>query len=457
MARPRKSDKPDTAQAHDLTAGLIERLSCPEGKQQAFLRDSKANGLRVRVTANGAKSYVFESKLNRQTIRRTIGDATAWSIEQARAEANRLRVLLDSGHDPRELDRQQAEQKAAMEAAEAADKARHTLTGLQAWAEYAKEGQQFGFTKRGPWSKRHHQDHIDFASPGGIPRKRGKGTTAPGILHGLLDRPLAGIDDAAITDWLQQENASRPTRAALGFRLLRGFLNWCGTHKQYRTIACADAHRPKEVRREVRGGGARADALQREHLRAWFAAVLEHHNKSAAAVLIALLLTGARKNEITSLRKEDVSYSFGGSLRLHDKVEAERIVPLPRYLAQVLQSLPKHDGLLMFGGDTAEQIGRQAAYVHKKALIAAGLPHVSLHGLRRSFGNLAEWSEVPSGVVPQIQGHKPSATAEKHYRVRPLDLLRLHHNRIVDWMLSEAGIQYDAEAEPGKLQLVVNS
>ena len=39
MARPRKSDKPDTAQAHDLTAGLIERLSCPEGKQQAFLRD----------------------------------------------------------------------------------------------------------------------------------------------------------------------------------------------------------------------------------------------------------------------------------------------------------------------------------------------------------------------------------------------------------------------------------
>jgi hypothetical protein len=33
-------------------------------------------------------------------------------------------------------------------------------------------------------------------------------------------------------------------------------------------------------------------------------------------------------------------------------------------------------------------------------------------------------------VVAQIQGHKPSATAEKHYRVRPLDLLQMWHNKI---------------------------
>ncbi|RYH34714.1 MAG: preprotein translocase, partial [Alcaligenaceae bacterium] len=52
----------------------MERLRCPEGKTQAFLRDRKAPALRVRVTANGAKSFVFEAKLGRQTIRRTIGD-----------------------------------------------------------------------------------------------------------------------------------------------------------------------------------------------------------------------------------------------------------------------------------------------------------------------------------------------------------------------------------------------
>jgi hypothetical protein len=69
---------------------------CPPGKMQAFLRDRKAPWLRVRVTAGGAKAFVFEGKLNRQTI----GDVRAWTIEKAQQEANRLRVLLDGGVDP---------------------------------------------------------------------------------------------------------------------------------------------------------------------------------------------------------------------------------------------------------------------------------------------------------------------------------------------------------------------
>jgi integrase len=74
-------------------------------------------------------------------------------------------------------------------------------------------------------------------------------------------------------------------------------------------------------------------------------------------------------------------------------------------------------------------------------LAAAGIPPVSLHGLRRSFGTLGEWVEAPVGVVAQIMGHKPSALAEKHYRRRPLDLLRMWHTRIEAWILGEAGVQ----------------
>ena len=40
--------------------------------------------------------------------------------------------------------------------------------------------------------------------------------------------------------------------------------------------------------------------------------------------------------------------------------------------------------------------------------------------------------------------HKPSATAEKHYPVRPLELLRVHHQRIETWILEQAGVQFDA-------------
>ena len=45
-------------------------------------------------------------------------------------------------------------------------------------------------------------------------------------------------------------------------------------------------------------------------------------------------------------------------------------------------------------------------------------------------------------VVAQIQGHKPSATAEKHYKRRPLDLLRVHHERIEAWVLEQARVEW---------------
>ena len=91
---------------------------------------------------------------------------------------------------------------------------------------------------------------------------------------------------------------------------------------------------------------------------------------------------------------------------------------------------------------------------HNRALAAAGLPHLTLHGLRRSFGSLAEWVECPVGIVAQIQGHKPSAIAEKHYRVRPLDLLRMWHQRIEAWILAEAGIAVREAAQAAPLRVV---
>lgn len=52
------------------------------------------------------------------------------------------------------------------------------------------------------------------------------------------------------------------------------------------------------------------------------------------------------------------------------------------------------------------------------------------------------------GVVAQIQGHAPSAVAEKPYRRRPLDLLRRWHDKMEVWLLKEAGIRFE-QAQPG--------
>jgi intergrase/recombinase len=56
---------------------------------------------------------------------------------------------------------------------------------------------------------------------------------------------------------------------------------------------------------------------------------------------------------------------------------------------------------------------------------------------------------MPVGIVAQIMGHKPSATAEKHYTERPLDLLKIWHSKYEAWILEQAGIQQSVESAQG--------
>lgn len=459
MARPKKTDAPDLGEAQDLTAGLIERLTCPAGKTQVFLRDTKAPGLRVRATAasgkhpTGLKAFVYEAKLNRRTIRRTIGDVRVWDIEAARTEARRLAVVVRSdGNDPRELKRQQQAARAAAREAATAEQARkaqqkaaQALTVGEAWQSYID-------ARRARWGALHLADHIRLSAAGGVPRKRGEGLTVPGPLHSLMEVRLIELNASKVTAWAEHEARTRPTPARLSWRLLRAFLTWCTEQPEYAPlVAGANAAKTRKTREALGKAGAKKDALQREQLPAWFAAIRQIGNPAIAAYLQAMLLTGARPGELLALRWDDVNMAWRG-LTIHDKVEGERVIPMTPYVHHLIAALPKH-GEWVFAGAGGQALTRPAKNL-ATACAVAGVDHVSMHGLRRSFKSLTEWLEVPTGVVAQLMGHKPSATAEKHYTVRPLDLLRVHHEKIEAWILEQAGVTFDTKAETGKLRAV---
>lgn len=450
MARPSKTTEVDISQPQELTAGLIERLRCPAEKAQAFLRDTKAPALRVRVTAAGAKSYVFEAKLNRQTVRRTIGDVRTWSIDAARAEANRQRVLVDSGTDPRELERQQRAGKAAQKAADAVQ----AVTVGEAWAEYVK-------TRSARWGELHRFDHERMSKEGGVKATRGtrgRGVTVAGPLFPLMELKLRELTPPVISAWAAEEAKTRPTPARLAWRLLRGFLSWCAEQPRYAdAMPSQNAAKAKAVREVLGRAKPKQDALQREQLEPWFAAVRQLSNATAAAYLQTLLLTGARPGEVLALRWEDVNAKWKG-LTIRDKVEGERVIPLTPYVAQLLAPLPRVNEWVFASPSRVEEMaGKPISKPHKPhetACAVAGIDGLTLHGLRRSFKSLTEWLEIPAGVVAQVMGHKPSATAEKHYTVRPLDLLRMHHERIEAWILEQAGVSFTASAGPTRIRAV---
>ena len=101
----------------NLTAGRVEAFACPTGKPQAFLWDTNTPTLALRATPTGRKTYVFEAWLNGSTIRINIGTLADWPINQARTKAQGLKMLVDAGTDPRELERDRLAAKAADKAA----------------------------------------------------------------------------------------------------------------------------------------------------------------------------------------------------------------------------------------------------------------------------------------------------------------------------------------------------
>ena len=431
MARPKKNEAPDLSERVNLTAGAIERLTCPAGKQQAFMRDSEAPGLRVRVTSAGAKSFVYEAKLNRQTIRRTIGDVKAWSIELARTEARRLAVVLDKGQDPREIERQQQAAKAAEKAAATAK----ALTVGEVWPLYLENGKP---KRRNAWKPRYRADLKAMAAQGGEPKKRGEGVTRQGPLYPLLALPLAGVNEDALKIWYDREAVASKHQAARALMMFRGFLRWCAARPEYRSLTDRDAGKAAAIVESLPSNIRRTDALEAAQVPGWWSGVEQLSNRTASVYLRALLLTGARREELAALTWECVDFQWR-KLTIADKVDNTRTIPLSPYMARLLATLPRVGPYVFASTGKAGRITDTRAS-HAKALQSAAIDGLTIHGLRRSFSLLGEAAGAPAGAIAQVMGHKPSATAEG-YRPRSVDALRPFLEQIEAHILSLAGVQ----------------
>jgi integrase len=424
-----------------FTAGRVADFKCETGDSRAFMWDSAAPGLGLRVTAGGAKKYIFQGKLKREVIRITIGEpGDTWSILKAQAEARRLKVILDGGRDPRQVkaDKLEAEQdardaKQAGKNAMQAQQVRELVTLGDVWPEYVAD--------RAPqWSELHHRDHLRIMQAGGVQRTRSPKETKAGPLASLATVRLMDLTPERVEAWAKLEAKTRPTRARLGLRLLKACLNWCAAHPAYAGIGKANAAQSKKARESLGKPKVKSDVLQREQLPAWFAAVRQIGSPVISAYLQCLLMTGARREEVATLKWDDVDFQWN-SIKLNDKVEDFRMVPMTPYVSHLLAALPRRSEWVFSSPTAASGRLTEPSIAHRKACAVAGLD-VSLHGLRRSFATLCEWTETPAGIAAQIQGHAPQGVREQNYIRRPLDLLRMWHVKIEAWMLEQAGIDF---------------
>ena len=435
-----------------FTAGRVAAHCCQKGTQ-AFLWDTEQPGLGLRATAAGAKAYIFQAKLNGETIRMTIGDPRTWTIADAQIEARRLRIIVDGGQDPRQVKAEKdaavkatAQAKVDAEVAAQVKSEREAITLADVWPIYIQDRIT---TRPKGWSKAHIDAHRKMIQSGGEVRSRSKEVTKAGPLASLAALPLVEIANVTLETWAKKEVKLRPTSAALAFRLLKACIRWCAEDTRYSSLIIgrpADGKRLKEIIGEPR---AKKGVLQRQQLASWFAAVRAHPNKIASAYLQVVLLTGARREEIAELKWQN-AFLFQ-QMTVRDKILGTRDVPLTPYVWSLLDSLPRKSEYVFSCSSKTGYIAEPRS-AHDAALSAAGLPHLAIHDLRRSFNTLFKWTRMDSGIARQVMGHAPQGANEMNYTVLPIDLLRESLEIFEAWVLEQAGIDFTPPA-PG-LRLV---
>ena len=443
-----------------FTRPLVDGFKCPAGKAQAFKWDATQPGLGLRVTPAGKPAYIFQGEFQGRSLRVTIGSPSAWSIPQAQERARELQRQIDEGRDPREVKAESIAADVAKRTAEVAE----VLTVAEVWPRYMDEGKP---KRKAAWKPRYVEDLKKAAALGGEPKKRGKGKTKPGHLAALMPLRLASIDQDTIRAWYAKEAKTAPIQAARAVAMFSGFLGWCATKKDLRALVQKDAARASELGDVLPGVNKRRDALEIDQLPAWFAGTDKLQSRAARAYLQALVLTGARREELAGLRWADVDFQWQ-KLTIADKVEATRVIPLTPYMAHLIGGLPRHNEWVFASVRLKGRKGAPPQWVqasasgriaeprapHTAVLADAGIPHVSIHGLRRTFSLLGEAAGAPAGAIAQVMGHKPSAIAEG-YRPRSIDTLRPYLAQIERFILDKAGMAFDpATAAPAGLRVV---
>ncbi len=427
-----------------FTAGRVSGFKCPPDKKQAFMWDATAPGLGLRATPAGKPAYVFQGLYQGKDLRLTIGSPAAWSIPDAQAKARELQRLIDEGKDPRDLKREALAVSAAKQAAATAQ----AVTVGDVWPLYLKNGKP---KRRDAWKPGYRADVEAMAAPGGVEKKRGAGVTRPGPLYPLLALPLAGVNEDSLKVWFDSEARTGKHQAARALMMFRGFLRWCSSRPEYRKLTDRDAGRAAAILESLPSNTRRTDALEAAQVPGWWTGVEQLSNRTASVYLRAMLLTGARREELAALTWANVDFQWR-KLTIADKVEDTRTIPLTPYLAQLLATLPRKNEFVFASEGKAGRIADTRAS-HARALKSASIEALTIHGLRRSFSLLGEAAGAPAGAIAQVMGHKPSATAEG-YRPRSVDALRPFLEQIETHVLALAGVKFDPKAEPGKLSLV---
>jgi len=352
-----------------LTDKCVRELPAPPKGSVIF---TDGGTVAVRVTAAGARAWVYRYRHLGRSITLTIGDPKNWKAAAARTEAKRLAQLVDQGRDP------QGERRAQREAPTMHDLADAYLE------EYAPR-------KRTAAQDRRMIETI--------------------IKPELGARKVMEIKSRDI-EQLHYRLTTRGTRTGHG----RG-----APYVANRTIALLSKmfswakHRDNPARGIDRNvEHKRKRYLKPDELARLTAALAAHPDQAIADALRMLLLTGARKSEVLGARFAQFEGDVWTKLASETKQKREHEVSVSKPVQEIIaRRRAATTGAYLFPGrgtDHVTEIKRAWAAICK----AADLRNFRIHDLRHSAASFMVSNGATLPLIGAILGHSQASTTQRY-------------------------------------------
>ena len=403
-----------------LTKSNIDRIPLTQSGQQLYW-DTELSGFGL-VIGQTSRSYIAQSNIANKSVRMTIGRHGIFTSDEARLKARFLLNEMAQGINP-------VERKRSVQV--------QGITLCEAFNAFLK------VRKLKPNTVYDYQNTINAS------------------FKKWLDKPLKELTREMVSNRyraIQKEIAERhkdttgirgQSYANGAMRILRSVYNFAKAYFE-------DAHLPENP---VNGlsdtrtwfkNRRRQSLITIHQLPVWFKAVsclsdpLENDKaETARDYLLLMLFTGLRRMEAAKLTWSQIDLK-SKILTIEDTKNGEtHSLPLPDYLYNMLKTRNENSkDHFVFLWPSAKQgyIVDPGKYMER--VIRNSGVHFILHDLRRTFITIAESLDISAYALKRMMNHKMNGDVTAGYIVTDVERLRKPMEKIADYILSVAGIQF---------------
>jgi len=355
-----------------LTKDVVERAPLPPpGRNEHFIRDTEVRGLGLRITAGGSKAFTFSGRIRGYPRRLTLGGWPDLTVAIARKMALDIRTRIARGEDPAR-DRERARTEPTFDAFTVTYLERHARPRKRS---VEKDEQMLKRYVPSAWAARRLSD----ISAGEMARLHARVGAEHGHVAANRLMSVLRVMFRLAHDW-ELTTCDNPTARI----------------------------KPFEERKRER-------YLSPEELQRVNAALLEEENPYWRAFFPLLLLTGARRSELLSMRWTDIDFNQRAWRIPTTKAGNSHLLPLPAPAMAILESLPSRDtSEWVFSGDGRTGHIVEPGFAWKRVRERASVADVRVHDLRHTFASwlVAQGYNLP--LIGRALNHASTSTSERY-------------------------------------------